>query len=198
MIKTKHLLLFTFFRKNDFNIFYIKIILFIFSFSLYFVINALFFTDETMHKIYEGKGIFSIIVLIPQILYSTIISIIINKIMKLLGLSENDILKMREEKKIDKAVEKSKKITSNLKIKLNVFCIICLLFMLFFWYYISCFCSVYINTKIILIEDTFLSFSISLIYPIFLYLLPGLFRIASLKNNTKIILYKISNIIALI
>ena len=52
-MKEKHLILFTFFRKNDFNIFFIKVILFIFSFSLYFVINALFFTDSTMNKIYE-------------------------------------------------------------------------------------------------------------------------------------------------
>ena len=154
--------------------------------------------DNTMHKIYEGKGLFSIVVQIPQIIYSTLISVIINKIMKLLALSESDILKMREEKNIEKALEQSKKTYSCLQIKLNIFNIVCLLFMIFFWYYISCFCSAYKNTKIILIEDTFFSFTITLFYPIILNLLPGLFRIPSLKSNKKIGLYKISNYIALI
>ena len=198
LIKTKHLIFFTFFRKNDFNIFFIKCILFIFSFSLYFVINALFFTDNTMHKIFEEKGLFSIVVHIPQIIYSTLISVIINKIMKLLALSERDILKMREEKNIEKALEQSKKTYSCIQIKLNIFNIVCLLFMIFFWYYISCFCAAYKNTKIILIEDTILSFTFTLLYPLILNLLPGLFRIPSLKSNKKKVLYKISNYIALI
>ena len=175
-----------------------KIILFIFSFTSYFVINALFFSDETMHIIFEGKGIFSLIVFIPKIMYSTIISVTINKIMKLLALSEKDIIKMREEKKIDKVIELSKKIVSSLKVRLNIFCIICFLIMFLFWYYISCFCATYINTQIILIEDTIFSFAITLFYPFLLYLLPGLFRIPSLKNNKKIELYTISKIIAFI
>ena len=70
--------------------------------------------------------------------------------------------------------------------------------MIFFWYYISCFCAVYINTQIILIEDTVFSFAITLIYPFLLNLLPGLFRIPSLKNNKKVELYNFSKIIALI
>ena len=118
--------------------------------------------------------------------------------MKILALSKSDILKMREEKKIDKALEQSKKAFSCIQIKLNIFNILCLLFMIFFWYYLSCFCAVYINTKIILTKDTFFSFGISLLYPIILYLLPGLFRIPSLKNNKKIKLYKISGYIAFI
>ena len=160
--------------------------------------NVFFFSDETMHIIFESKGIFSIIVFIPKIIYSTLISVTINKIMKLLALSENDLIKMREEKKLDEAIKLSKKINQTLKIRLNIFCIICLLLMFVFWYYISCFCATYNNTQIILIEDTLFSYGITLFYPFFLYLLPGLFRIPSLKNNKKIELYTISKIIAFI
>ena len=201
LLKKKHLILFTFFRKNDFNLISIKIGLFIFSFSLYFVINALFFTDKTMHKIYEDKGIFNIIVQIPNILYSTIISVIINLIMKTLSLSEDDILKIRKNKTINlnKINEEVKKVYSCLKIKMNIFCIISLLFMIFFWYYVSCFFSVYKNTKIILLKDTFISFGTSMIYPIFLNLLPGIFRIPSLnKESKRKCLYNFSKIVALI
>jgi len=198
LMKEKQLLLFTFMRKNDFNILLVKIMLLIFTFSFYFVCNALFFTDTTMHKIYEDKGTFNFIFLLPKTIYSSIISIILNQIMKLLALSEKDLLKMRKEKDKIKEKEKSKKIFSCLKIKLNIFCIISLLLMMFFWYYISCFCAVYINTKIILIEDTILSFGISLLYPIFLNLLPGLFRIPSFKNNKREAMFIIGKIIAYI
>ena len=71
---------------------------------------------------------------------------------------------------------------------------------LFFWYYISCFCAVYINTQILLIIDTLYSFLLSMIYPFGLNLLPVMFRIPALraKNKDKECLYKISGLIALI
>ena len=72
--------------------------------------------------------------------------------------------------------------------------------MLFFWYFISCFCAVYKNTQMILISDTFVSFALSMIYPFGLNLLPGIFRIPALKaiKKDKKCLYKISNLVALI
>ena len=68
-----------------------------------------------------------------------------------------------------------------------------------FWYYVGCFCAVYKNTQIHLISDTLISFSTSLLYPFVLYLLPGIFRIKSLKNNegNTETMYKISKIIQL-
>jgi hypothetical protein len=57
LIKKKQIILFTFMPINDFNLFYMKICLFIFSFALSISVNGLFFTDETMHKIYKDKGI---------------------------------------------------------------------------------------------------------------------------------------------
>ena len=68
-----------------------------------------------------------------------------------------------------------------------------------FWYYVGCFCAVYKNTQIHLISDTLISFSTSLLYPFVLYLLPGIFRIKSLKNKegNKETMYKISKIIQL-
>ena len=74
-----------------------KICLFFFSFALYYAVNALFFNDKTMHKIYEDEGIFNFIYFIPQIIYSVIISSIINILIKELSLSEKNILKIRHE-----------------------------------------------------------------------------------------------------
>ena len=58
-MKYNHPISFSFASYNDYNIQIIKKFLFFFSFCLDFTINALFFTDETIHKIYEDKGNFN-------------------------------------------------------------------------------------------------------------------------------------------
>ena len=56
LLKKKQLILFTFYPSNDYNIRIIKISFFIISFSLYITINGFFFSDATMHKVYERNG----------------------------------------------------------------------------------------------------------------------------------------------
>ena len=84
--------------------------------------------------------------------------------------------------------------------KLIIFFVISFLLMLFFWYFISCFCAVYKNTQVILIKDTLISFLLSMLYPFGLNLLPGMFRIPALRaiNKDKKYLYQCSKIVALI
>jgi hypothetical protein len=78
LLKKKHLLLFAFLPINDYNLQYIKIMLFLLSFSLYFSINGFFFSDETMHQIYEAYGVVKYLNQIASIIYSSIIPAIIN------------------------------------------------------------------------------------------------------------------------
>ena len=200
LLKKKQLILFTFLPANDYNIMSLKISLFIVSFSLYFTINAFFFSDNTMHKIYKEYGVYNILYRIPQILYSSIIPTIINMILKTLSLTEKDLLKIKKVEDYNNIIEESKKVERCVVIKFIIFFIISLLFMLFFWYFISCFCSVYNNTQIILIKDTLISFGISMIYPFGINLLPGIFRIPALRaeKKDKKCLYKLSQYIALI
>ena len=72
--------------------------------------------------------------------------------------------------------------------------------MLFFWYFISCFCAVYKNTQTTLIKDTLISFALSMVYPFAINLFPGFFRIPALraKDKNKKYLYMLSGYIALI
>ena len=153
-----------------------------------------------MHKIHEDNGAFNIVYQIPQILYSSVISALINIILKQLSLSEKNILSLKQEKDIKKMGSYAKNIKKCLAIKFIIFFILNHLFLLFFWYFISCFCAVYKNTQIILIEDTLISFGLSMLYPFGLNLLPGIFRIPSLRaqKKNKKILYKISELLALI
>ena len=151
-----------------------------------------------MHKIYEDNGIHKFVSKLPQIVYSSVISIIINILIKLLALSERDILKIRKIRDRDEYDKESKKVIKYLKFKFNAFIIINIIILLFFWYYISAFCAVYSNTQTILLKDTFISFGLSLLYPFVIYLLPSCLRFIALKNEkkNKQCLYIISTYIA--
>jgi len=200
LLRQKQLILFTFFLSNDYNLLTLKISLFLISFCLYFTINGFFFNDETMHKVYEENGTYDLINKIQQIFYSTIVSTIINMILKTLSLSEKSLLELKEEKNKNIATQKAKTIKILLKKKFIIFFILSILFMGFFWYFISCFCAVFINTQIILITNTAFSFILSMLYPFAINLFPGFFRIPSLraKNRNKKCIYNLSKIIAFI
>ena len=197
LLKRDHLIIFTFITGDDYNLRAIKILLFIVSFSLYFTINAFFFTDESMNNIYEDNGIFNFIFQLPQIIYSSLITTILNIILQKLAISENQILDMKKEEDLDKFKQKAKNIKNNLKIKLIIFLVLSIILMLFCWYFISCFCAVFNNTQLILIGDTLISFLISMIYPFGLKLLPGFFRYTALRapNKDQKCKYEISRIL---
>ena len=184
LLKQTQLIIFTFFI-NDYNLFLLKIALFLISFALFFFMNALFFRDDSLHKIYVDEGKYDFIYQIPKMLYSTIISQAIAFLLEKLSLSQDEILELKELGDIEKIKKGINKIIKCIKIKCILFFIfgICLLFG--FWYYISAFCSVYNNTQIPLIEDNFISFLTSMVYPFLFGLLPGIFRIWGLRKHIK-------------
>ena len=64
LLKTKHILIFSFYT-NDYNSKIIKITLLLFTFTLLYTVNSLFFQDSTIHKIYEDYGAFNFIYQMP-------------------------------------------------------------------------------------------------------------------------------------
>ena len=200
LIKTKHLLIFSFYQDNDYNSKIIKIFLFFFAFTIYITINALFFNDETMHTIYKDGGSFNFIYQIPQIIYSSIISSVLNLLLRNLALSEKIILEIKHENETKNLEKKRMGIYKLLFCKFISFFIISFILIISFGYYLSCFCAVYKNTQIHLLKDTFISFGISMVYPLGIFLLPGIFRILSLKSKNKNneTMYKFSQILQLI
>ena len=148
-----------------------------------------------MHKIYTDHGSYNFVYQLPQIIYSSLIPGILNALIKLLGLTESSIIKFKKTK-VD-LENKFKSLVSTIKIKFVIFFIINFSFLIFFWYYITCFCGVYRNTQIHLMKDSLISFSTSLIIPFALYLIPGIFRIISINNKNKY-LYEFSKILQLI
>ena len=185
LFRTKHLLVFSFYTKNGHNLKIIKIFLFFFSFIIHFTVNALFFNDSTMHQIYEDEGTFNFVYNLPQIIYSAIISGVINGLIKFLALSEKNIIELKNIEKIENLNNSIKELFHTLKIKFTFFFIISFIILSTFGYYIICFCGVYINTQIHLIKDTVFSFTTSLIYPFGIYLLPAIFRSIALKDRKE-------------
>ena len=199
IIKREHIIIFTFFYCKDFNLISIKISLFVFSICLDMATNILFFDDESMHKIYLDYGKYNFISQIPQIVYSTIISETMDKLLKYLSLSEKEIYEVKRNKNLKGIPDVINKLIKCLKIKFFFFFFICFIFMIFFLYFISIFCAIYENTQITLLKDSLSSFLSSILYPFALYLLPATLRIISLRSikKNKKILYKISNFIPL-
>ena len=195
LIKTKHILIFSFYNnKNDYNSKIIKIDLFFVGIIIELFINALFFSDETMHKIYKDEGVFNFIYQLPQIIYSIIISTALNAVIHMLALSEGNILNFKKNKKRKNLYTRVNKLTKFLRIKFILYFIFSIILLFFFWYYLSMFCAIYRNTQNHLIKDTLISFGLSLIYPFVIYLLPGIFRISALSDvkNKRHFIYNLS------
>ena len=200
LLRINHLLIFSFYPDKDYNSRIIKIFLFFFFFTMHLTINALFFNDEIMHKIYSDEGSFNFIYQIPFIFYSSLISGIINTIVKYLSLSQKNIVELKEKKNSNDLKNIKKELLNTLKIKFSLFFIFSFILLLFSWYYITCFCGIYTNTQSHLIKDSIISFSTSLIYPFIKCLIPGVFRIYSLntKKRKRALSYKLSLLLQLI
>ena len=96
LLKTKHNLIFALYNNNDYNSGIIKIDLFFIGFAIDYTVNALFYNDDTMHKIYISKGYFDLETQIPIIVYSTLISKLLNYPLNFLALSNDAILNFKQ------------------------------------------------------------------------------------------------------
>ena len=196
-IRVNHLLLFVF-NNEDYNSQMIKLSIIFFNIAIYIAVNSLFFNDSTMHKIYTNHGSYNFVYQLPQIIYSMLISAVLNGIIKRLGLTEKNILTFKTMNFVVNNVEQSyKKLIRVIKIKFILFYLIVFSFLFMFWYYVTSFCGIYRNTQLHLIKDSLCSFATSLITPFGIYLLPGFFRIQALKRKSKY-LYGFSQILQIL
>ena len=185
LLKTKHNLIFSFFYDKDYNSKIVKIDLLLISFALFYTVNALFYTNDTMHNIYENKGSFNIEYQLPKIIYSSFISSFLNYLLKFLALSNDKIIDFKNTKSKNKINNIKHMLINQIKIRFILYFLIGFILIVFCWYYIAMFGAIYKNTQFHLLKDTLISFALSLIYPFAIFLLPGFFRIPSLSRNKK-------------
>ena len=195
LLKREHVIIFTFFIRNDHNILSVKVSRLFFLICTDMALNVFFFSDESMHKIYLDYGKYNFIQQIPQILYSTVVSQIIQVFLCFLSLTDKHYYQVKnldnKNRKLILAIFRC------IKLKIIFFYIFTFIMFIFYWYTISCFCAVYQNTQIIFIKDSLSSFGLGLIYPFALYLFPAVLRTISLKFclGKLSIIYKLSDII---
>ena len=183
-LKREHLLIFTFCNCNDYNLQSIKLTRFIFLIVGDMALNTFFFSDDSMHKLFLNYGKYNFIQQIPQITYSTIISSVIEIFLCYLSLTDKYFYLIKSNF-IKGEKNNMIKTIKCVKIKLIFFYIFIFIFFILYWYIITIFCGVYRNTQIAFIKDSAISFSIGLIYPIFLYFLSASLRYCSLTNKKK-------------
>jgi len=186
LLKREHIIIFTFFNKNDYNIFSIKLSKLFLAICSDMAFNVFFFSDESMHNIYINRGKYDYIGQLAQMIYSTIVSQVLQIIINYLTMTDIHYYKIKEYMKEKNINQKHLNYLINcIKYKIIIFYTFTFLLFLFFWYEISAFCAVYENTQYIFITDSISSFFMGLIYPFIIYLVPAGLRIISLKAKEK-------------
>ena len=198
ILRRNHPLLFSFIPNGDYNTMVIKLDIFILKFGICSAINALFFTESTIHKIYADRGAYKLGFYLPKILLSFLFTHVIIIILKYIFLSEGNILNVKKKPTYDEANEEADKAKRCLIIKYILFYIIGTAFLVLFWFYLSSFCAVYQNTQIFLIINTFISLGISFLYPCIINFLPSILRKVSLNNTNIECMYKTSKVLQII
>ena len=160
---------------------YVKFSRFIFLVCTDMALNVFFFADETMHKMYVDYGKYNFYQQIPQIVYSTIVSQLIQLFLCFLSMTDKHFYQIKK-LNFDSSY-KIFEIIKCVKIKLTFFFIFTFLMFAFYWYAIACFCAVYVNTQSAFIKDSFSSFALGLLYPFVLYLFPATLRLISLRAS---------------
>ena len=175
--------------------------MFFLSFALHYTINALFFNDSNMHQIYIDQGAFNFSYQISKIIISAASSTIILRIMlQTLVLSDKSVLQVKYQPTKNLAINMKHKVLKCINIKLAIFFVLNFILLILFGYYLTCFNGTYENTQIYLIENTFISFGFSLVYPFIINIIPSFLRIYSLDKKTKDknCLYSISKVIQIL
>ena len=200
LIRSKHLLVLTFYTYNDYNSKIIKISLILLIIGIHYFVNALFFGDSTIHKIFKDNKKYNAFILLPLIIYSIVISYVAEYIFKLITLTEKSVIEIKNQPTLKLSKDSEEAILKQITIKTIIFYSLDFIILIFVWYYLSCFSAIYQQTQYILLLNTSVSLIITLIFPFIFFLLPGFLRIPSLQENNKNneYKYKISQILQLL
>ena len=154
-----------------------------------------------MHKLYTSGGENDFVGQIAQMVYSTIISQLLQIYVEYLIMTDSQYFYLKELKKNSQLNTKvSLSIVKCIRNKIIAFYISTTIFFLFFWYAASAFCAVYANTQGIFMADSYMSSLMGLTYPFALYFISAGLRFLSLKLKGKKklkILYSLSGKIPL-
>ena len=188
----------------------LRICIFIFNYAIDLALNALFYLSKNISDKYHYTGpnriFFSLINNLTKTLVSTIVGYLLLILFSSLSQSSDSIVQIFrdqeellkkdknykvEDNTIIKIGNDIKKILKCLKIKIICFTILELLFVLFFFYYVTAFCQVYQNTQVSWLLDSLSSYLMSFLITLVLsFILTCLYKISIFYKIN--IMYKIS------
>ena len=160
------------------------------------IINNLFYTDDTMHKLYEDYGKYNLLYRLPMIVISDLSMKLMSIILEILIDFQEKFIELKiylgSSKNIENIKdEKGRSIKKSFKIRKIIFYIINIILNIFGWYFISCFFAVYHNTQKFLFFDFLLTIPtniISCLLYCLLYLCLHILIKGDYSNKKKIIL----------
>ena len=185
-IKDRQLIINTFFVKERLKPFSIKLIVFIFSLTFYFVINGLLYDTNYVSKKLKRKSkstYFFFVDSIKRIIYSSLVGVLVNVLVGLLFRSDKNLRKAQNKYKDNPILLNGEivKIYKNMKITNFIFTIVNFIIMIAVWIYLFCFCGVYRNCQMDWVESALLIIGIMQVLPILISLLLALLRIIGLR-----------------
>ena len=199
ILLSKHIFLSNIFEEDKFKPRSLKYIVYLLSLNLYFVINALFFSESYIGELYREEKEEKFFSFIPRsikrIIYAFLVGAIVNFLFDFIIISGNKIKRLLNKRKdFNSVIIKGEigKILFNIEKSVNIFFIINYIIMLVSWYYISCFNNVYSNTKIEWLKSSVFIIIIMQLIPFFSSLIFALLRFISLRCQIEQI-YKIIN-----
>ena len=184
-----HIILNVFFRQNDYNLFIVKLGLLFMTFPINLTFNILFYTNKSI-KLSYVKSMDDISMFwhnIANTIYSSILSSTLLIILKFICLTHNSVKILRKLKDIGFARKKSICVLRCIKIRVSIYFILSLAFLVIFGFYVLCFCAVFENTQKELVKSTFTSWLISLLYPFIICFITSIFRKLALKFKNRIL-----------
>ena len=194
-LKHKQIILFTFITK-DRNLFILKVSLFACFIAFYFAFTALFFNDNIIRAIYTYKGNTDAAVHVTNIVLSSICSIIMAFIIRLVTLNDRDINKILSETKPKEREEQIELTKKSLNIRAIIFYAFSIIAVGICWYYVSAFCAVFKNSQGHYLINTFVAFIVCNLWPIVTSgITTGLRKLSLSKESSA--LYKFSQIVSL-
>ena len=181
ILKEENNIIYSFsFCANDYNLSLVKFSFLIIQIILLITFSCLFFVNDIIIKIYDKKyKIDRIIYLLKPIIFTFVISLLINILLKALSKINNNVIDIKNEKL------KYKDGLTKIRLKLIFYFSVSFIFMSFGWILVSCFGLIFRTIQIkILICAGFILVANFILQIIFCFIIASL-RMCSLNSEKK-------------
>lgn len=202
-IKSKHILINSFFIVDHIQPKSIKILLFLMQIDLYFLINAMLFNEDYISEIFnsdEEETFFSFVPRsINRYIYTTFVGTILNYFIKCFFIKEKKFIRILIRSETNSVALNNELFifTEKLKKFYLIFVICCMIIIIFSLYYISCFNNIYQYSKREWIISSFAFILVTQILYVCATFLETIFRYLSFKFESDKI-YKFSLLFSLV